>query len=166
MPTKQNDPVNHPSHYTDGFDHEVIELTRRLDFDMGNAVKYLLRAGKKGDFCEDYRKAAWYLDDFAANAQWRGITHDDVELAKTYNNAFVERIALALFDPAPNNGKAAIKKLADEIRGMAGIIEKEREKRRNLDDIFEALTGRKAWPNIPACRREQDSIWDIWSIRS
>lgn len=59
-----HDPVNHPSHYTsyDGF--EVIDLTEQLNFNRGNAVKYILRAGKKEGVSEreDLEKAAWYLE--------------------------------------------------------------------------------------------------------
>ena len=50
---------------------EVIDITRWLDFDTGNAVKYLLRAGHKEDAAltplekqiEDFKKAAWYIGD-------------------------------------------------------------------------------------------------------
>ena len=48
--TKEYDQVNHPSHYTwlkDKCGIEVIDITRHLDFDLGNAIKYILRAGKK-----------------------------------------------------------------------------------------------------------------------
>ena len=58
------DMVNHPPHYGAlPCGVEVIEITEHLNFNRGNAVKYLLRAGKKGDAAkeiEDLRKAAWY----------------------------------------------------------------------------------------------------------
>ena len=68
------DNVNHPSHYTwlkEKCGIEVIDITRHLDFDTGNAVKYLLRAGHKEDTAltplekqiEDFKKAIWYIDD-------------------------------------------------------------------------------------------------------
>ena len=43
-----SDAVNHPSHYTDG-NIEVIEYIedKKLDYCLGNAVKYISRAGKK-----------------------------------------------------------------------------------------------------------------------
>ena len=57
-------PVNHPSHYG-GEDnpYEAIKVIEawQLGFNLGNVVKYLSRAGKKGDTLEDLRKAAWYL---------------------------------------------------------------------------------------------------------
>ena len=68
------DMVNHPSHYTwlkEKCGIEVIDITRHLDFDIGNAVKYLLRAGHKKDpslsgnekAIEDLEKAIFYIND-------------------------------------------------------------------------------------------------------
>lgn len=60
-----NDPVNHPSHYTDG-KIEVIDFIedKKLGFCLGNAVKYIARAGKKDPAkeIEDLQKARWYID--------------------------------------------------------------------------------------------------------
>lgn len=59
-----NDPVNHPSHYTDG-KIDVIDFIddKKLNFCRGNAVKYIARAGKKdpNKEIEDLEKAVWYL---------------------------------------------------------------------------------------------------------
>lgn len=52
--------VDHPSHYTQ-FPVEVIEITERLNFCLGNVVKYVCRADFKGRPLEDLKKAAWYL---------------------------------------------------------------------------------------------------------
>lgn len=66
------DNVNHPSHYTsDPSGIECIEITRHRDFNIGNAIKYLWRAGLKGEAdktqtektVEDLRKAIWYIQD-------------------------------------------------------------------------------------------------------
>lgn len=57
----ETDPVN-PSHYRLECGLQVIELTERMGFCLGNVVKYVLRAGKKGDALEDLKKARWYLD--------------------------------------------------------------------------------------------------------
>ncbi|MFE5092068.1 DUF3310 domain-containing protein [Streptomyces sp. NPDC056638] len=59
------DSVNHPAHYTwlpKGL--EVIDLTECLNFNKGNAVKYLCRAGRKEDSPElqDLEKALWYIN--------------------------------------------------------------------------------------------------------
>ena len=60
-----SDAVNHPSHYTDG-NIEVIEYIedKKLDYCLGNAVKYSSRAGKKDKAkeIEDLRKADWYIN--------------------------------------------------------------------------------------------------------
>lgn len=71
----QDDPVSHPSHYaSDGQfsfpDPECIMLTRLLDFNAGNAVKYIWRAGFKGSVAEDLLKALWYIND-AMKTDWR-----------------------------------------------------------------------------------------------
>lgn len=58
-----SDPVNHPSHYTahpSGV--ECIQITEHYGFCIGNAIKYLWRAGLKGDAVEDLEKAAWYVN--------------------------------------------------------------------------------------------------------
>ena len=59
------DNVNHPSHYTFG-KIEVIDFIedKKLGFHLGNAVKYISRAGRKdpAKTVEDLRKAAWYLN--------------------------------------------------------------------------------------------------------
>jgi len=57
------DPVSHPAHYTthpSGV--ECVQITEHFGFCVGNAIKYLWRAGLKGDAIEDLRKAAWYID--------------------------------------------------------------------------------------------------------
>lgn len=59
----EHDPVNHPQHYTahpSGV--ECIQVTEHFSFNVGNAIKYLWRAGLKGSAVEDLRKAAWYAE--------------------------------------------------------------------------------------------------------
>lgn len=75
---KEDENVSHPSHYTwlkDKCGIEVIDITRHLDFDLGNAIKYILRAGRKpiinenlsDDFLraaiQDLKKALFYIND-------------------------------------------------------------------------------------------------------
>lgn len=59
------DLVNHPSHYNCG-NIEVIDAIYdwKLDFDLGNAIKYIARAGKKSPdtLVKDLKKAVWYLN--------------------------------------------------------------------------------------------------------
>ena len=75
--TKDYEYVNHPPHYNwlkDKCGVEVIDIARHLDFNLGNAIKYILRAGKKPiinnntiDFnksaIQDLNKAIWYIND-------------------------------------------------------------------------------------------------------
>lgn len=58
-----NDVVNHPPHYKAPSGLEAIDVIEGfgLGFHRGNAVKYLLRAGKKGAADQDIRKARWYV---------------------------------------------------------------------------------------------------------
>lgn len=57
------DNVEHPRHYTahpSGV--ECITIVEHMNFCLGNAVKYIWRAGLKGDAIEDLRKARFYID--------------------------------------------------------------------------------------------------------
>ena len=71
---EKEDKVNSPSHYSYlkklcGI--EVIDITRHMDFDLGNAIKYILRAGHKTEegydnrskTIEDLKKAIFYIND-------------------------------------------------------------------------------------------------------
>lgn len=69
---EKSDNVNHPSHYTsDPSGVECIEITKHRDFCVGNAIKYLWRAGLKHDHnesattkeIEDLQKAVWYINE-------------------------------------------------------------------------------------------------------
>ena len=76
------DMVNHPSHYTwlkEKCGIEVIDITRHLDFDLGNSVKYILRSNHKHDASmsdkekaiQDLEKAIFYLNDEICICMWR-----------------------------------------------------------------------------------------------
>lgn len=58
------DLVNHPSHYQ-GKGIEVIDIIEAFDlnFSLGNSIKYILRADKKGNKKQDLLKAIWYLNN-------------------------------------------------------------------------------------------------------
>lgn len=71
---KKDDRVHHPSHYTwlkELCGVEVIDITRHMDFDLGNAIKYILRQGHKTEkgmsdtdkAIEDLQKAIFYIED-------------------------------------------------------------------------------------------------------
>lgn len=57
------DLVNNPPHYTVG-GVETIDFieAKKLNYNLGNAVKYITRADHKGNRIEDLRKAKWYLE--------------------------------------------------------------------------------------------------------
>ncbi len=60
--TKANDPVNHPSHYTQG-QIEVLDFIEDQQFGYlaGQVIKYLSRYRHKGQPVEDLKKAQFYL---------------------------------------------------------------------------------------------------------
>jgi uncharacterized protein DUF3310 len=59
--------VNHPDHYNKR-GVECIEVVEHLGFNLGNCVKYIWRAGEKGDRREDLRKALWYAKRAYSNS--------------------------------------------------------------------------------------------------
>ena len=62
-----SDAVSHPSHYAEGRKYEPKDVIRdwNLNFSLGNAVKYISRAGRKdaSKTIEDLRKAIFYIED-------------------------------------------------------------------------------------------------------
>lgn len=57
-----NDAINHPAHYTSHpIGIECIQITEHMGFCLGNALKYLWRAGLKGDEIQDLKKSIWYI---------------------------------------------------------------------------------------------------------
>lgn len=55
--------IDKPIHYS-GNGMQAIDVIDafNLNFNLGNSIKYILRAGKKGDAKEDLQKAIWYLN--------------------------------------------------------------------------------------------------------
>jgi hypothetical protein len=68
MMSEDKEMVNHPDHYKFGInnEYEAIKVIDAWgldnDFYLGNAVKYLSRAGKKDDTVQDLKKAIWYIE--------------------------------------------------------------------------------------------------------
>lgn len=56
--------ISHPSHYVEGRKYEPKDVIRdwNLNFNLGNAIKYVARAGRKDDILQDLMKARQYLD--------------------------------------------------------------------------------------------------------
>lgn len=57
------DAVHKPSHYTEGRRYEPKDVIRdwNLNFNLGNSIKYIARAGRKDDIIQDLEKAKQYL---------------------------------------------------------------------------------------------------------
>ena len=69
---RHGDPVDHPDHYNTGRIEVIAFLDDQgLGFSLGNAVKYISRAGKKNPstYVQDLEKARWYLDHEIQRAQ-------------------------------------------------------------------------------------------------
>lgn len=72
--------VNHPEHYK-GNRFEVIDIIEdyQLSFHLGNAIKYILRAGKKDSAEQDLNKAIWYIKRHIENLPLPETKHKPIE---------------------------------------------------------------------------------------
>lgn len=81
-----HDPINNPSHYAEGRKYETIEVIEdwQLSYRLGNAVKYVSRAGRKdpAKTVEDLKKAIWYINREIASLEGErtpySVTYEDV----------------------------------------------------------------------------------------
>lgn len=80
--------VNHPPHYQHPSGVECIDVVEHFNFNLGNAIKYLWRAGLKPDVdtLTDLRKAAWYV-----NREIERLSHDEDSLQRATITAPVLR---------------------------------------------------------------------------
>ena len=66
LKANEKENVDHPNHYLKDSGHEVIDVIEawNLNFNLGNAIKYIARAGKKDPkkYKEDLDKAIWYIN--------------------------------------------------------------------------------------------------------
>ena len=87
---KSNDPINHPAHYTTG-KIEVIDYIedQKLPYHLGNAVKYISRAGKKDKdkTVEDLKKAVWYIERYIGLISGKGSAEDGATNADGANGS-------------------------------------------------------------------------------
>lgn len=92
-----SDTVNHPSHYNShGSGIECIQITEHMNFNLGNAVKYIWRADLKGEEpLTDLRKAAWYVQREIARLEDMAATTSD---AKPPAPATIEQVCAAMRD--------------------------------------------------------------------
>lgn len=150
---EKNDIVNHPSHYTDG-KIEVIDFIddKKLGFCLGNAVKYISRAGKKDPTkeIEDLEKAIWYIKHHIDNLKEEGLNKDStLECPKvkvvTPKSPEVEMVLLG-------NSK----KIADKIDKFAYVAPKGlRPKTDVYDETNDTVTR-------VLSKEEEDKIWDAF----
>jgi hypothetical protein len=89
-----HDDVSHPKHYTQHPSGvECIEITEHLNFCLGNAIKYVWRAGLKGeDPVQDLQKAVWYIEREIDRLQREDINWDEMD-------KIIERARHAMRDP-------------------------------------------------------------------
>lgn len=71
--------IKHPSHYCDGRKYEPVKVIAdwNLNFNLGNAVKYISRAGRKDNTLEDLYKAQRYLTFEIRRLEGKDMTADD-----------------------------------------------------------------------------------------
>jgi len=115
MTTLLHDPVEQPSHYI-GNGLEVINVIEdwRFGFHLGNAIKYILRAGKKSDAVEDLQKAQWYISR-AAIYGW-DVYEGDLEphdIRKAFGISLVLTQAIAGIFAAAATGHEPALRIAD-----------------------------------------------------
>ena len=86
METEKEDKVNSPKHYTSHPSGvECIQVARCYDFCIGNAIKYLWRAGLKSEEgysdidkqIEDLKKAVWYIKDEIKSLEAKKLKNED-----------------------------------------------------------------------------------------
>jgi len=63
VPYREDDPVNHPKHYTQGIEVTDFIASWQMDWFRGNIIKYIVRCPYKGNTVNDLKKARWYIDD-------------------------------------------------------------------------------------------------------
>ena len=74
-----SDLINSPTHYTShpakclcGASIECIQIIEHMNFNLGNAIKYLWRADEKGAALDDLRKAVWYINREITRREQKG----------------------------------------------------------------------------------------------
>jgi hypothetical protein len=74
VPARASDAVSSPPHYAELAPHEPIDVIERwgLGFFLGNVVKHIARAGRKGSALDDLRKARVYLEREIARREREG----------------------------------------------------------------------------------------------
>lgn len=122
-----NDPINHPAHYTSHSSGvECIQLTEHMNFNLGNALKYLWRAGLKDATARDLGKAEWYVTREIQlieryNRSWRGKLRRWLNARKPATNE--QRTAIERYMPSLDWGHVdtaimLIIRYSDDVRAL------------------------------------------------
>jgi hypothetical protein len=124
--------VNHPPHYkSHPSGLECIQVTEHMPFCLGNAVKYIWRAGLKGSELQDIEKAKWYasreLNRYLSHAQLDykipAVAHIDAEVVAEHFSLYRSRAFLYLWGVA-TGGQSPVHALAGAIESLnAEILE-------------------------------------------
>lgn len=94
-----SDNVNRPKHYNSHPSGvECIQITRHFNFNIGNAIKYLWRAGLKGAALEDLKKALWYINDEIKRLEKPEVCKEQLDLIE-YINALPAVKVVETYDP-------------------------------------------------------------------
>jgi hypothetical protein len=120
--------INHPPHYNrhpSGV--EAIDLCELLGFNLGNAVKYLMRAPHKGQRADDLRKARWYL--------MRESERSPVQQVRPTASHVAEEIG------AHEDGRTALGRLLDAIAGGTVRLDEIEQTIDRLDAEIDRIEG-------------------------
>lgn len=109
------DAVHHPSHYTEGRKYEPKDVIRDwgLNFNIGSAVKYLARAGRKDDIVQDLKKAIEFIQfeiDALTQSKPYKITEETTEDGVTCG-------VIELSIPEGMSPEDILKAILDELHG-------------------------------------------------
>lgn len=110
----QGDPnVDHPEHYNShpsGI--ECIDVVQHMNFNLGNAIKYIWRASDKGNAIQDLEKARWYLDKEIERVLKRNerLQEDWAQPRVLHGN-----------NPAPQKSPSSTKEMLDEAAAQRKV---------------------------------------------
>ena len=132
------DNVKHPEHYLKASAHPSVEpimFCRLFPFNLGNAIKYILRAEYKGHANEDYSKAIWYLEDFKVNNKVDLNNFNNPHLVEYHiihwfieENNTAGRILRNLFDEDLDVNLMTVQKTIECLKQIKSLIPAEHEK--------------------------------------
>lgn len=109
--------VNHPAHYGGGdnpYEHIKVSRAWGLNYELGNATKYICRAGKKNDAIEDLKKAAWYVH---AEIQRRDPSYTPPQEFKEYVHKVLDSWGVPV-DPDPIIGEIKDCRIGRRLRWL------------------------------------------------